>query len=124
MNKKLVSKIALCLMLVIAIIAIATPFAFCASSTNPGEITITAPNDDGAVSNIGGQVIGIIQAIGSVVAVGILVVVGIKYMLGSAEEKADFKKAMIPYLVGAVLVFAASQVAGAVYKMVVGLGNN
>ena len=31
---------------------------------------------------------------------------GIKYMLGSVEEKADYKKDMIPYLIGAVLLFA------------------
>jgi hypothetical protein len=44
-------------------------------------------------------------------------------MMGSAEEKADYKKSMIPYLVGAVLVFAASTIAGVVYDMATAIGS-
>lgn len=32
-------------------------------------------------------------------------ILGIKYMLGSTEQKATYKKSMLPYLVGAVLLF-------------------
>ena len=38
-------------------------------------------------------------------AVVLVAFLGIKYMLGSAEEKAEYKKDMIPYLVGAFLLF-------------------
>ena len=31
------------------------------------------------------------------------------------EEKAEYKKTMIPYIIGAVLIFAASNVAGMIY---------
>ena len=41
-------------------------------------------------------------------------------MMGSAEEKAEYKKTMIPYLVGAILVFAASTIANFVYNFVSG----
>ena len=44
-------------------------------------------------------------------------VIGIKYMMGSAEEKAEYKKTMIPYLVGAVILFAAVNIAGVVVSM-------
>ena len=44
---------------------------------------------------------------------------GIKYMMGSASEKAEYKKTMIPYLVGAILIFGAS----AITKVVVQLGS-
>ena len=33
---------------------------------------------------------------------------GIKYMMGSASEKAEYKKTMIPYVVGVVLLFSAA----------------
>ena len=36
-------------------------------------------------------------------------------MMGSAEEKAEYKKTMIPYLVGAILIFAASNLASMIY---------
>ena len=55
---------------------------------------------------------------GSVVAVLILVVLGIKYMMGSTEEKAEYKKTLIPYIVGAALIFAASNIASMVYNSV------
>ncbi|MEI3401230.1 MAG: hypothetical protein V8R51_02250 [Clostridia bacterium] len=45
------------------------------------------------------------QTVGIVLSVVILIILGIKYMMGSAEEKAEYKKTMIPYLIGAVSVF-------------------
>ena len=39
-------------------------------------------------------------------------------MVGSAEEKAEYKKTMIPYLVGAICIFAASTIANVVYTAV------
>ena len=58
-----------------------------------------------------------VQAIGSIISVLVLVILGIKYMMGSAEEKAEYKKTMIPYLIGAILVFAASNIAGVMYNV-------
>ena len=36
-------------------------------------------------------------------------------MMGSAEEKAEYKKTFIPYLIGAILVFAASNLASMIF---------
>ena len=57
-----------------------------------------------------GTVVAIITNIAMIVAVIIPAVLGVKYMLGSVEEKADYKKDMIPYLIGAVLIFGISLV--------------
>ena len=89
-------------------------------STFSGVMAATDPKDligetTTAFDGIGKKVIGMVQAIGSIVAVLILVILGIKYMMGSAEEKAEYKKTFIPYLVGAILVFAAANIAGMVY---------
>ena len=43
-------------------------------------------------------------------------VLGIKYMVGSAEEKASYKKTMMPYIVGAILLFGATTVATAIFE--------
>lgn len=56
---------------------------------------------------IGNVILGLIRNIGSVIAVGILMVLGIKYMVGSIEERASYKKSMLPYLIGAILLFGA-----------------
>ena len=43
------------------------------------------------------------------------IIIGIKYMLGSAEEKADIKGLLIPYIVGCVIIFGSF----AIWKLVV-----
>lgn len=83
---------------------------------NPSDITADYSHT-GGISTIGGQIIGIITTVGVVVSVVVLVVLGIKYMIGSAEEKAEYKKTMIPYIIGAILVFAASTIASIVMSV-------
>jgi len=68
----------------------------------------TIQNDDGEIAKLGGQIASILTTIGIVVAVIVLLVLGIKYMIGSAQEKAEYKKTMIPYIIGAVLLLSAS----------------
>lgn len=84
-------------------------------AVDPSTITIDTSNSEG-ISNLGGKIIGMIQVVGSVLAVGMLVVIGVKYMLGSAEEKAEYKKSLMPYLIGAILIFSASQLAGIIFN--------
>lgn len=63
-------------------------------------------------SNIGSTVLGYVQWFGYAMAVGMLLYIGIKYMMSSANEKADLKKGSVNYVIGAVLVFAASTIVG------------
>ena len=76
---------------------------------NPGNIQ-NAFNDAGTITNMGATIIGIIRVIGVIVTVVCLMLMGIKYMTGSVEEKADYKKSMIPYLIGVFIFFALSQI--------------
>lgn len=75
---------------------------------NVGGIPVSPETNQETVSNWGNTVVGIIKVVGVFVAVGALMAIGIKYMMGSAEEKAEYKKVMIPYIIGAVLLFAAA----------------
>ena len=75
----------------------------------------------GGITTVGGQIVSIITTVGIVLAVVVLVILGIKYMIGSASEKAEYKKTMIPYLVGAVLIFAASSIAKAIFAIANGI---
>ena len=74
-----------------------------------------------SVMNVGKTIVAIMQTVGIVVAVVIMLVLGIKYMMGSAEEKAEYKQTMIPYVVGAVLIFAATTIVNVIYNMANGL---
>ena len=73
--------------------------------------------ETGGITNVGANLVSIITTIGIIVAVIVLLIIGIKYMMGSASEKAEYKKTMIPYLVGALIIFGASAIAKAVIAM-------
>ncbi len=115
---KLVGIVAMVLLVMLSMTTICQ-----ASGINPGEIaeglTGTPSGAQSDVTKIGNQIIGIITTVGVVVAVIVLLILGIKYMMGSASEKAEYKKTMIPYLVGAILIFGAS----AITKVVVNLAS-
>ncbi len=55
-----------------------------------------------------GVVIGWISTLGIVIAVIALTVMGLKFMLNGVEEKAEYKKSMIPYIIGCFMLMAAS----------------
>lgn len=79
----------------------------------PPELTETESTS--AIQKIK-PIIEIITGIGMAVSVITLIVLGIKYMIGSIEEKAEYKKSMIPYLIGAVMIFAISSVVTAIME--------
>lgn len=70
----------------------------------------------------GNGIITVLTVIGTVISVIVLIILGLKYMLGSIEERAEYKKTMMPYIIGAVLVFAASAIAGMIYSFAINLG--
>lgn len=69
------------------------------------------------LTNVGNNIVTIIQVVGIVIAVIILLIIGIKYMIGSASEKAEYKKTMIPYIVGALLIFAGTSLVRVIYSL-------
>ncbi len=66
---------------------------------------------------VGNSILGIIRTIGTVITVAVLMILGIKYMMGSTDEKAEYKKSMIPYFVGVILLFAAVNLTSLIYDM-------
>lgn len=69
------------------------------------------------LTKVGNNIVTIIQVVGIVIAVIVLLVIGIKYMMGSASEKAEYKKTMILYIVGAVLIFAGTSLVRVIYSL-------
>ena len=69
------------------------------------------------LTKVGNNIVTIIQVVGIVIAVIVLLIIGIKYMMGSASEKAEYKKTMIPYIVGAVLIFAGTSLVRVIYSL-------
>lgn len=72
-------------------------------------------NDE--TKTVGNRIITLISTAGSIISVIVLVVLGIKYMMGSVEEKAEYKSSLLPYFIGSIIVFAASTIAGVIYQL-------
>lgn len=77
--------------------------------------------DTAGITNFGAKIVAVLQTVGIVVAVVVLLILGIKYLMGSAEEKAEYKKTMIPYVVGAILIFSATTIVKIIYGFANGL---
>ncbi len=74
-------------------------------------VTNAAQDTSGAADSINrivGAVLTIVQVVGCGVAVIMLIVLAIKYISAAPGDKADIKKHAVVYVVGAVVLFAAS----------------
>ena len=81
---------------------------------NAYKPNITPENEIGEMA---GSLLGTINVIGVVCAIVVLIVIGIKYMLGSIEERAEYKETLKPYLIGAFILFSGSTVPQIIYQI-------
>ena len=131
MNKKIM-KIMSTLLLAIMMITTMSTMVLAADGDKTGEVTspgaITGKGTDGmtdaskTINTLGNNLLFVIRTVGIVLSVVVLAVIGIKYMMGSPEEKSEYKKSMMPYIIGAALIFAASIFADIIYGFFNNLG--
>lgn len=115
MKKKIFS----IMILIILVVTIMTPLTkVCGFSVSDMSGTTS---DIGEVENWGQSIIKVLTTVGSICSVAVLVALGIKYMMGSTEEKAEYKKTLLPYIIGAALVFGASSIASIIYNIAIDL---
>lgn len=65
-------------------------------------------NTSNRVTNIMGGIINITSTVGAGIAIIMLVVIGISYITKSAEGKAEAKKDLTGYVIGAIILFGVS----------------
>lgn len=106
MNK--LAKILSVLMMVVMLTMAISPAILAVS---PSEITASSTDVDDDIKTVGGKILGIIRTVAAVAAVIVIAILGVKYIVGSTEEKAGYKKAFMPYIVGLLLVVAATSIA-------------
>ena len=122
MNKTL--KLFVVILMAIMMVCASTQFAFAAEPDTGKIITdintgITADTAAaGELTTMAGKVIGLIQVASAVAAVILIAVFGFKFILGSANEKADYQKSFIPLIVGVIVVFAATSIAKLLFGLI------
>ena len=80
----------------------------------------SAQIDKGSLKNASSSIYNILLICGVIIAVLIGSIMGIKFMIGSVEEKAEIKAALVPFAIGCIVVFGAF----GIWKIVVTIGNN
>lgn len=62
-------------------------------------------------------IIGALRWVGYIIAVGMMVYIGIKYVMASADEKADLKSSLVKYFIGAILITLAATIVGWIFNL-------
>lgn len=115
MNKRI--KILTTLMIIVFFLAILSNITLAKVNINNIKDNDTTVSGGSEIKKIGSYAYTAVTNVGIVAAVVVVAILGVKYMLGSADERAEYKKSMMPYLIGALLVFGASGIAKAVVSL-------
>lgn len=104
-------KILMSLFIIIALMLLIMPNCFAINGIKPEQLKPGNGDGIGIDSDLTGQlsgVVGIVQIVGVGIAAIACVLMGIRYVMSSVEEKADIKKKLTPYVIGAVIFFCAT----------------
>lgn len=123
--KKLARVLSILMMVVMLVSSFTVTFAAeqdDITSMDPGNWSTQPANkiQTGDIMNFSASIINVVSIVGSAAAIVTLIILGIKYMMGSAEEKAEYKKTLLPYIIGAAMVFGASIFTGVIYNFMKG----
>ena len=114
-NKNIIIIVFTLIMLIFSFNTMAYAKQFDPDDFKPDPVDVS---DAGDAIELGKKIIGGITAVGTVISVVVTLIMGIKYMLGSVEEKAEYKKSMVPILVGMILLFGTSWILKIIYETV------
>lgn len=85
--------------------ALMISIATCSYSIEPDKYK---PKIDIELASVLKNVVGVVQMVGTGVAVIASIWLGIRYVLSSVDEKADIKKKLIPFVMGAIIFYGAT----------------
>ena len=116
MQRKTIQKIIIAVIIATLIIVV---------STNVFGITpkdITGSDVDISGLSFIDDITELVRIVGTFIAVGVLMVIGIRYIMGSVEERATYKKSMIPYIIGCIILFGAANIAPSIKDIFTDMG--
>lgn len=74
---------------------------------NTGENSKKLTIDETGMKSDSDDIYNILLTIGIITAVIVGTILGVQFIIASAEEKAKVKEALVPYLIGCIVVFGA-----------------
>ncbi len=110
MNRKVIKVVSVLLMMVMVAIMLSTSVFATWDDIDINQFNSVKDNStaSGTFTQVIGSIITLVQVVGMGVAIIMLVVMAIKYISAAPSEKAELKKGITIYVVGAIVLFAAS----------------
>ena len=121
MNKKI--KI-ICILLIVILLVMYSNKVFAIQADILNKLDSGKSSDMGEIQTKAGTVLKTLRNISAIIAVFVITILGIKYMMGSVEEKAGYKKSFIPLVVGIAVVVSATTIATMLFDMGSGGGTS
>lgn len=120
MRKRIILFIVL---IIISTVILSTNYVFASSlqssKINTGDFKPPAlqEEDYGVAFEKASTIVYTITIIGIIVSIVGIIGLGIRYMMGSIEERAEYKKTMWPMVLGIVFIFASSTIVSVIYNI-------
>lgn len=109
--KKNTKKIILCVLMFMFVLLFFRTISFAGDTLDPDNYHTTLKYDDATyIFDKGGELLKILRDIAAIVSVLTLSIIGVRYMVGSVEQKAEYKQTMMPVVVGCILIASLSAI--------------
>lgn len=83
-----------------------------AAEVKPSQVSPKYDGQDTAkLTSLAGSILGWVRNIAAVISVVLIAILGVKFMIGSTEERAEYKKSFLPLIIGIVVVLSATVLA-------------
>ena len=112
----------LIMFIIIALLIVVFPLTINAAQidTDDYDAATKAPlksSDLGQGAQIAADILATIRNVGIIISLIILTIIGIKYILGSIDEKAEYKGNMALYVAGVFLLMMATTIPSIIYDI-------
>ncbi len=78
----------------------------------PGDLTAS---DTATAFRSAGVIVNAIINVGLVISIVMFMVLGMKYMMGSIEERAEYKKTLMPMIIGTLMLFLSGKIVSIIW---------
>ncbi len=115
---KKISKVTIVMTLIILLVLIIIPQPSFAVTDNIADwnfnVTSNVPSK---LVNVAGVIIRVLRNVAIMITVVVITALGIKYMVGSVQEKADYKKNYINIIIGVVLITMVTAIIDVIFNI-------
>ncbi len=73
--------------------------------------------NNGKFKDAVGKILGAISVVGVLCSVGIAIILGIKYMTSGVEGRAEYKKTLLPYVIGLIMLAMGTALPNIIYTI-------